>query len=169
MHFTIFHIIAFIILLICFALICILIFLKVKQKEMALISYTIATIFTALLIYSIFLTINQFTTQADLSKLTYTRDLRHESVIVSGKVQNLTKFEIRKCYLMLSILNQKQVGGEIFNDKNVRNAKMQNTSVSYTIEIIDTLPGNTYKEFRASVPFPPNFNNPEFYHTLKCI
>ncbi|EFP1055196.1 DUF2393 domain-containing protein, partial [Campylobacter jejuni] len=133
MHFTIFHIIAFIILLICFALICILIFLKVKQKEMALISYTIATIFTALLIYSIFLTINQFTTQADLSKLTYTRDLRHESVIVSGKVQNLTKFEIRKCYLMLSILNQKQVGGEIFNDKNVRNAKMQNTSVSYTI------------------------------------
>ncbi|EDP2904829.1 DUF2393 domain-containing protein, partial [Campylobacter jejuni] len=148
MHFTIFHIIAFIILLICFALICILIFLKVKQKEMALISYTIATIFTALLIYSIFLTINQFTTQADLSKLTYTRDLRHESVIVSGKVQNLTKFEIRKCYLMLSILNQKQVGGEIFNDKNVRNAKMQNTSVSYTIEIIDTLPGNTYKEFR---------------------
>ncbi|EOI1974009.1 DUF2393 family protein, partial [Campylobacter jejuni] len=146
MHFTIFHIIAFIILLICFALICILIFLKVKQKEMALISYTIATIFTALLIYSIFLTINQFTTQADLSKLTYTRDLRHESVIVSGKVQNLTKFEIRKCYLILSILNQKQVGGEIFNDKNVRNAKMQNTSVSYTIEIIDTLPGNTYKE-----------------------
>ncbi|EAH6856799.1 DUF2393 domain-containing protein, partial [Campylobacter jejuni] len=155
MHFTIFHIIAFIILLICFALICILIFLKVKQKEMALISYTIATIFTALLIYSIFLTINQFTTQADLSKLTYTRDLRHESVIVSGKVQNLTKFEIRKCYLMLSILNQQQVGGEIFNDKNIRNAKMQNTSVSYTIEIIDTLPGNTYKEFRASVPFPP--------------
>ncbi|EOJ0605647.1 DUF2393 family protein, partial [Campylobacter jejuni] len=152
MHFTIFHIIAFIILLICFALICILIFLKVKQKEMALISYTIATIFTALLIYSIFLTINQFTTQADLSKLTYTRDLRHESVIVSGKVQNLTKFEIRKCYLILSILNQKQVGGEIFNDKNVRNAKMQNTSVSYTIEIIDTLPGNTYKEFRANVP-----------------
>ncbi|EOI1742735.1 DUF2393 family protein, partial [Campylobacter jejuni] len=154
MHFTIFHIIAFIILLICFALICILIFLKVKQKEMALISYTIATIFTALLIYSIFLTINQFTTQADLSKLTYTRDLRHESVIVSGKVQNLTKFEIKKCYLILSILNQKQVGGEIFNDKNIRNAKMQNTSVSYTIEIIDTLPGNTYKEFRASVPFP---------------
>ncbi|HID0753147.1 TPA: DUF2393 family protein [Campylobacter jejuni] len=169
MHFTIFHIIAFIILLICFALICILIFLKVKQKEMALISYTIATIFTALLIYSIFLTINQFTTQADLSKLTYTRDLRHESVIVSGKVQNLTKFEIRKCYLILSILNQKKVGGEIFNDKNIRNAKMQNTSVSYTIEIIDKLPGNTYKEFRASVPFLPSFDNPEFYHTLKCI
>ncbi|EMY2788723.1 DUF2393 family protein [Campylobacter jejuni] len=169
MHFTVFHIIAFIILLICFSLICILIFLKVKQKEMALISYTIATIFTALLIYSIFLTINQFTTQADLSKLTYTRDLRHESVIVSGKVQNLTKFEIRKCYLILSILNQKKVDREIFNDKNVRNAKMQNTSVSYTIEIIDRLPGNTYKEFRASVPFPPNFDNPEFYHTLTCI
>lgn len=85
------------------------------------------------------------------------------------KFKILLNFEIRKCYLILSILNQKQVGGEIFNDKNVRNAKMQNTSVSYTIEIIDTLPGNTYKEFRANVPFPPSFNNPEFYHTLKCI
>ncbi|HEB7542308.1 TPA: DUF2393 family protein [Campylobacter coli] len=169
MQFTIFHILAFVILIFCFILICILIFLKVKQKEFALISYTIATIFTALLIYSVFLTINQFTIQASLSKLTFSRDLRHESIIITGKVQNLTKFNIRKCYLMLSILNKKQVGGEIFDDRNVRNAKMQNTSVSYTIEIIDTLPGNTYKTFRAEAPFPPSFENPEFYHTLKCI
>lgn len=169
MQFTIFHILAFIILILCFILICVLIFLKVKQKESALISYTIATIFTALLIYSVFLTINQFTIQASLSKLTFSRDLRHESVIITGRVQNLTKFDIRKCYLMLNILNKKQVGGEIFDDKNVRNAKMQNTSVSYTIEIIDTLPGNTYKTFRAETPFPPSFENPEFYHTLKCI
>ncbi len=49
-----------------------------------------------------------------------------------------------------------------FDDKNVRNAKMQNTSVSYTIEIIDTLPGNTYKTFRAEAPFPPSFENPNF-------
>ncbi len=169
MQFTIFHILAFIILILCFILICVLIFLKVKQKEFALISYTIATIFTALLIYSVFLTINQFTIQASLSKLTFSRDLRHESVIITGRVQNLTNFDIRKCYLMLNILNKKQVGGEIFDDKNVRNAKMQNTSVSYTIEIIDTLPGNTYKTFRAETPFPPSFENPEFYHTLKCI
>lgn len=169
MQFTIFHILAFIILILCFILICVLIFLKVKQKEFALISYTIATIFTTLLIYSVFLTINQFTIQASLSKLTFSRDLRHESVIITGRVQNLTKFDIRKCYLMLNILNKKQVGGEIFDDKNVRNAKMQNTSVSYTIEIIDTLPGNTYKTFRAETPFPPSFENPEFYHTLKCI
>ncbi|EAI3823448.1 DUF2393 domain-containing protein [Campylobacter coli] len=169
MQFTIFHILAFIILILCFILICVLIFLKVKQKEFALISYTIATIFTALLIYSVFLTINQFTIQASLGKLTFYRDLRHESVIITGRVQNLTKFDIRKCYLMLNILNKKQVGGEIFDDKNVRNAKMQNTSVSYTIEIIDTLPGNTYKTFRAETPFPPSFENPEFYHTLKCI
>ncbi|MCW1332804.1 DUF2393 domain-containing protein [Campylobacter jejuni] len=169
MQFTIFHILAFVILIFCFILICILIFLKVKQKEFALISYTIATIFTALLIYSVFLTINQFTIQASLSKLTFSRDLRHESIIITGKVQNLTKFNIRKCYLMLSILNKKRVGGEIFEEKNVRNAEMQNTSVSYTIEIIDTLPGNTYKTFRAEAPFPPSFENPEFYHTLKCI
>ena len=150
-------------------LICVLIFLKVKQKEISLVLYSITTIFTALLIYSVFLTINQITTKAELSKLTYTRDLRNESVIISGSVKNLTKFDIRKCYLMLSIVNQKQAGGEIFNDKNLRNAKMQSVSVSYTIEIIDKLPGNTYKEFKATTPFPPSFTDAQFYHSLKCI
>ncbi|TKX31348.1 DUF2393 family protein [Campylobacter estrildidarum] len=169
MQLTIYHFIAFIILVICFILICVLIFLKIKQREIALTAYSISTIFTALLIYSVFLTINQFTIQANLSNLTFTRDLRNESVIVAGKVQNLTKFDIRKCYLMLNIFNKQRIGGEIFNDKNIRDAKMKNTSVSYTIEIIDKLPGNTYKEFSASVPFPPSFNNAEFYHTLKCI
>ncbi|MFQ6342548.1 DUF2393 family protein [Campylobacter sp. VTCC 70190] len=169
MQITLFHIIVFVVLILCFGLVCLLIFLKIKQREIALACYTIASIFTALLIYSIFLTINQFITQAELSKLTYTRDLRHESVIISGKVQNLTRFDIRKCYLMLSILNQKEVGAEIFKEQNLKNAQMKNTSVSYTIEIINTLPGHTYKEFSASVPFPPSFNNPQFYHTLKCI
>lgn len=169
MQFTIFHILTFIIFILCYALACFLIFLKIKQKEIALISYTIATIFTAILIYSVFLTINQFITQANITKITYTRDLRHESVIITGRVQNLTKFDIRKCYLMLNITNKKQVSGEIFEDKNLRNAKMKNTSVSYTIEIIDKLPGNTYKDIKAEVPFPPSFNNPEFYHILKCI
>ncbi|TKX32681.1 DUF2393 family protein [Campylobacter aviculae] len=169
MQLTIYHFLAFIILIVCFVLICILIFLKIKQREIALTAYTITTVFTALLIYSIFLTINQFTTQAKISNLVYTRDLRNESVIVTGKVQNLTKFDIRKCYLMLNIFNKQHVSGEIFSDKNIRNAKMKNISVSYTIEIIDKLPGSTYKEFSAKVPFPPSFNNAEFYHTLKCI
>lgn len=169
MQFTIFHAIVFILLLLCFVLICVLIFFKVKQKEIALISYTITAIFTAILMYSIFMLINDFTTQASLSKLTYTRNLRQEGLIVSARVENLTRFRIRKCYLMLNILNRKQVGGEIFENQNLKNAKIQNTSVSYTIEITNDLPGKTYRDFSVQVPFPPSFSDPEFYHTLKCI
>lgn len=169
MHFTIFHILAFIFLLLFCVLVCVLIFLKIKQKEMALIFYTITIVFTSIIIYSIFLTINQFTTQAKLSKLSYTRELNNESLIIKGRVDNLTHFNIRKCYLYLNINNKKQVGQEIFDNKNLRNAKMRNTSISYTIEIVDSLPGNTYKDFTAVTPFPPNFDNPEFYHTLTCI
>lgn len=169
MQFTFFHILAFVLLFICFILICVLIFLKFKQKEIALILYSINTIFMAILIYSVLVTISEFTTQASLSKLTYTRDLRHESLIVSGRVQNLTKYNIRKCYLHLSITNKKAVGGEVFADENLKNATMKNTSATYTIEIANKLPGNTYKEFSAKVPFPPSFDNAEFYHTLKCI
>lgn len=169
MQLTIYHLLAFIIIIICFILICILIFFKIKHKEIALMAYTINTIFSALLIYSIFLTINQFTIQAKLDNLSYTRDLRNESVIINGKVENLTQFNIKKCYLMLNIFNKQHVSGDIFEDKNIRNAKMKNTSVSYTIEIINNLPGNTYKNFSASVPFPPSFSDVEFYHTFKCF
>lgn len=169
MQFTFFHIIAFVILLLCFALICVLIFLKVKKKEIALILYTINTLFSAILIYSVLQNITEFTTKAYLSKLTYTRALRNESLIVTGRVQNLTRFDIRKCYLYLNISNKKSVGGEVFENENLKNAKMQNTGISYTIEIINKLPGQTYKEFSAEVPFPPSFNEAEFYHTLKCI
>ncbi|MCH5336534.1 MAG: hypothetical protein J1D99_03845, partial [Campylobacter sp.] len=63
MQFTIFHYLTLIILIICFSLICVIIFLKVKQKEIALISYTINVIFTAILTYSLFLTINNFIVQ----------------------------------------------------------------------------------------------------------
>ncbi|MGH2327057.1 DUF2393 family protein [Campylobacter taeniopygiae] len=169
MQLTFYHLLTFIIIIVCFILICALIFLKIKQKEIALMGYTINTIFSALLIYSIFLTISQFTVQAKLDNLSYTRDLRNESVIINGKVENLTKFNIKKCYLMLNIFNKQHVSGDIFDDKNIRNAKMKNMSVSYTIEIINNLPGNTYKNFSASVPFPPSFNNVEFYHTFKCF
>ncbi len=168
MQFTIFHYLTLVILILCLGLVCVIIFLKVKQKEIALISYTISVIFTAILTYSLFLTINNFITKASLIRLVYTRDLRHESLVVNGRVQNLTKFDIRKCYLRLTITNKKQTGGEVFDNKNLKNVKMQNTSVFYTIEIIDKLPGNTFKDFSANVPFPPSFINPEFYHTLKC-
>ena len=168
MQFTIFHYLTLIILILCLALVCVIIFLKVKQKELALISYTISVIFTAILTYSLFLTINNFITKASLLRLVYTRDLRNESLIVNGRVSNLNQFNIRKCYLYLTITNKKQTGGEAFDNKNIEKAKMQNTSVSYIIEIIDKLPGHTYKDFTAQVPFPPSFTQPEFYHILKC-
>lgn len=169
MQLTSLHYLTLVGLLACMILVCVIIFLKVKQKEFALVLYTISVIFTAILTYSLFLTINTFTTKASISRLTYTRDLRHEGLIVSGRVQNLTKFNIRKCYLYLTISDKKQVGGEVFDNKNIRKANMKNTSVSHIIQIVEQLPGDSYEEFTVNVPFPPSFVSPEFYHILKCI
>ncbi|MDO4674633.1 DUF2393 family protein [Campylobacter sp.] len=169
MQFTIFHTIAFVILLLCFVLGCVLIFIMAKKKEIALILYTMNALFSAILIYSILQSITEFTIQASLSKLTYTRDLRNESLNITGRVQNLTQFDIKKCYLYLNIADKKNVGQEIFESESLKNAVRKNTSFSYTIEIIDKLPGDTYKEFSAQVPFPPSFEDAEFYHTLKCF
>lgn len=170
MSFTIYHLISIIILFLCFILVCAIIFLKVKQREIALALYTTNAVLSAIIIYSTLLTINQFTIQAKIGNITYTRDLRHESLIVSSKITNLTKFEINKCYLKLNIMNKPQkASSEIFEKKNMENHIKQNNSVSYTIEIANKLPGNTYKDFSVSVPFPAHFINVEFYYTLKCI
>lgn len=170
MHFTIYHILSVIILFLCFVLICVVIFLKAKQKEVALVLYTINAVLSSIIIYSTLLTINQFTVKAKIGKITYTRDLRNESLIINSRVTNLTKFKINKCFLQINIINKPQkVSGDIFENKNLKNYTKQDNSISYTIEIVKDLPGNTYKDFSASVPFPADFINTEFYHTLKCV
>lgn len=168
MQFTIFHLISFVILILCFTLICFVVLLKVKDKIIALVINTVAFMITAIVIYSVFMTIYEITTQAELSRLTYTRILKNESLLVRGRVTNLTKFDIRKCYLHLNITNKRHVGGEVFENKNLKTATMENTSANYTIEIASQLPGKTYEDFSVEVPFPPSFTLPEFYHTLEC-
>lgn len=163
---TIFHFIVIFVCLTGFILACVLIFLKAKNFHIALTFYAINILASVIILYSLFMSIEQYTKQAQISNIKFKRNLRTESLTISAKVTNLTKFDINKCYLNLSILN-KVGGGESAFDPNIEVKKGSN-SVHYNIPIIQGLSGHSYKDFSVQIPFPPNFTNVDFYHTLDC-
>ena len=166
---TIFHFIVCIACLLAFVLGCVIIFIKVKQLHTAIACYFINILIASILMYSLFLTIEQYTKQAEISNVKFIRNLRTESVIISGRVTNKTKFDINKCFLELTITNKVGGGEGAFKANSAKNVQRGSNSVHYDIQIIKTLPGNTYKDFQAQIPFPPQFVNVEFYHLLHCI
>lgn len=162
-----YHLLVCVLCMLIFALVCVLIFLKIKNLQNALACYAINIVVMCILLYSLFLSIKQYTKEASLSNVSFARNFRHETVIVGGRVSNLTKFALNKCYLDLTIAN-KVGGGQSAFDPNVKVHKGSN-SVHYNVLISDTLPGNTYKDFSVQVPLPPRFANYEFYYILNCI
>ncbi|TQR30997.1 hypothetical protein DMB92_07180 [Campylobacter sp. MIT 99-7217] len=167
---SIFHIVVCVVCIIAFCFLNVLIYLKTKKLQTAIACYSINALWTAILIYSLFLTINQYIKQASLSELRFARNLRTESIVISGRVTNLTEHPLNKCFLELTIVDKRGSSNEIFNP-NAKNVPKSRTpgKVSYNIQIVTSLPGNTYKKFSVQVPYPPSFVSAEFYHILNCI
>lgn len=165
-----FHILSCIGTIILFAIICFVIFWKVKNWQAALIFYLVNVVFTCILLYSLLLYVEEQTKQATLSDIKFARNLRTESVYITGRVTNITSYAINKCFLELTITDK--VGGDsgVFDPKNQKNVQRgASNSVNYVVQIISGLPGNTYKDFSVSIPFPPQFIHAEIYHLLDCI
>ena len=166
-----FHILSCAGVFVLFALICVVIFWKIENLQAALAFYFVNVVFSAILLYSLLLYVEEHTKQASISDVKYARNLRTESVLITGRVTNITSYPINKCFLELTITNK--VGGDstAFDPKNRKNVQKSSASnsVNYVVQITSLLPGNTYKDFSVSIPFPPQFIYAEFYHILKCM
>lgn len=168
--FNTFHILACVGVIVLFAFLCLVIFLKVKNWQASIVFYFVNIVFAGILLYSLLMYVEEKTKQATLSDIKFARNLRTESVYITGRVTNMTQYSINKCFLELTITDK--VGGDsrVFNPKNQKNVqKGSSNSVNYVVQIISGLPGNTYKDFSVSIPFPPQFMNAEIYHILNCI
>lgn len=169
--FNSFHILACVGVFVLFALLCAVIFWKVKNWQASIIFYLVSAVFCSIVLYSLLMYVEEQTKQATLSDVKFARNLRTESVYITGRVTNITSYAINKCFLELTITDK--VGGDsaVFNPKNQKNVQRggSSNSVNYVVQIISTLPGNTYKDFSVSIPFPPQFMNAEIYHILNCI
>ncbi len=168
--FTQLHILACVSSIVLFLLISVVIFVLVKKTQNAIAFYFTNALFTSILIYSLFLIIEDYTKQAEVSNLKFGRNLRTESVTITGRVTNTTRFPINKCFLELTITNKVGSDSSVFkNSQNRQNVKRGSNSVNYTVQIVSNLKGNSYKDFSVQIPFPPTYINVEFYHILNCI
>lgn len=164
------HILAFTGAAVIFVAICLVIFLKIKNIRNALIFYAANIVFATTILYSLLLYVDEKTKQAELSDIKFARNLRTESVTITGRATNITKFPINKCFLDVTITEKVGGGTSAFDPKNRKNIQKGSHSVNYIVQVITDLPGHSYKDFSVSIPFPPNFVNFEFYHTpLSCI
>lgn len=152
-----------------FAIVCVMIFFKVKNVSVALIFYVANAFFSCILAYSGLLWIEEKTKQAVLSDVRYARNLRTESVTINGRVTNTTKFAINKCFLELTITDKVGADQSVFDPKARKSVSHQENSVNYVVQVASALDGHTYKDFSVQLPFPPRFKHAEFYHILKCI
>ncbi|CAG9960099.1 DUF2393 domain-containing protein [Campylobacter lari] len=173
-YFTIFHILIIVIMLASTGLTWVLLYLKVQNKKYMIIFCAVSFILALILTISLLLTIDQYTKKASLSNFSTYRRLATESIIVKGRVTNDTNFKISECFLELRIIddNKKhEVSGEIFNQQNfdsIKRANQEQRDVSYNINIVKYLPGNTYKDFSFEVALPPQFQSYKVFKQLKC-
>ncbi|QOR01041.1 MULTISPECIES: DUF2393 family protein [unclassified Campylobacter] len=173
-YFTIFHILVIFMMLASTALVWILLYIKVQNKKHMIIFCVISFVLALILTISLSLTIDQYTKKASLSNFSTYRRLASESIIVKGRVTNDTNFKISECFLELRIIDdyrKKEVGGEIFNQQNfdsIKKANQEQRDVSYNINIVKYLPGNTYKDFSFEVALPPQFQSYKVFKQLKC-
>ncbi|WP_297194351.1 DUF2393 family protein [uncultured Campylobacter sp.] len=170
MAFTIFHIIVLIASILVFTSLCVLVFLKIKDIKSALTAYATSFMGVAIIAYSLFITIDGYIVQAEVSNVNFSRNLSSETVTVRGRITNKTKFPIRKCFLQVTIVNKVGSSGDIFaNQPQIKTSKGVSNKASYNLLIANSLNGNSYEDFSIQIPFPPGFGRAEFYHNLKCI
>lgn len=166
---NIFHILVFAGVIVLFAFICLIIFIYVSNWQGAIVLYFVNVVLSGILLYSLLMYVEEHTKQATLTDIKFARNLRTESVYITGRVSNITQYPINKCFLELTITDKVGSDGAVFNPKNQKNIQKGSNSVNYVVQIISNLQGNAYKDFSVSIPFPPQFINAEIYHILNCI
>ena len=156
----------------------ILMLLSVGEKNKKTL---ISMIFSSFLLVSIGIlfslyALDKYTKKGELVSSKQARDLRHESVIVRGKIKNVGNFKIGYCKIEIRISNQMKHSrgtksyftpnkslGNIFGSKDIKS----NTIIEEFLAVEDLKPKKS-KTFTASVPFPPHFENPKYRLKLFC-
>ena len=170
MGLSIFHIIVLVVFILIFILVCVLIFLKINDIKTAIAAYIANFTSIAIVTYSLFITIDDYMIQAEVSNVNFIRNLSTESATIRGRVTNKTNFLIRKCFLQVSVLNKVGSSGDIFaRQPQIRRQKGASNRVSYNLLIANPLNANSYEDFSIQIPLPPRFERVEFYHSLTCI
>jgi len=177
-YFTIFHLITLGILFVIFILLLILSFKETRRKVLIAMIFSNFLVISMLAIFSMFV-LDKYTKKARLEDVSQARVLIDESFVVTGRVRNIGKFGISKCFLNVKLVNNaitsgKLSGSNIYNPtaglaflKKAKGDEKKSTIIKNFL-IARNLKVGELRNFSTSMKFPPYFKSPTFIYKLHC-
>ncbi|OCS12291.1 hypothetical protein CFTD6690_01915 [Campylobacter fetus subsp. testudinum] len=162
-YFTIYHIIALVIIFILFL---VFLFLSIKEKRVSVVlSMVLLNIFVMSSVSILaMLIIDEYTKIAKIIQLDQNRVLINESIVFTGAIKNTGSHTITSCKFNIKLVNSPARGFfEIFKRNDTQ---LSTQSASFTIG--HSLKAGETRSFSVSMDYPAHFRSPSVYHTLSC-
>ncbi len=151
--------------------------LKEPNKKVV-ISMILSSFLITMLGMVIFLfVVDKYTKKGKILAYTQKRNLANETIMFTGRVQNVGNFKIGYCKIEVKLSNKvMKMGrpkdalfkpstnlGPLFSDK-----KMQANTVKEEFKVVENLKPKEVKNFRIYMKYPPYMNAPGLKLTLNC-
>ncbi len=178
-YFTIVHIITLVILFCIFIILLILSFKETRKKVLFAMIFSNFLVISMLAVFSMFV-LDKYTKKARLEDVTHSRILLSESFVISGRVRNIGKFGISKCFLHVKLVNNAIESGNLSGSTVYKPTtglsfltnKIEGNEKQSTIEkdflIAKNLRVDELRNFSASMRYPPYFIKPRLIYKLHC-
>ncbi len=177
-YFTIFHIITLAIFFVIFILLLILSFRETRKKVLLAMIFSNFLVISMLAMFSMFV-LDKYTKKARLEDISQARVLISESFVVTGRVRNIGKFGISKCFLNVKLVNNAVTSGNLSSSTvykptagleflNKAKGDEKKSTIIKDFLIARNLKVDELRNFSTSMQFPPYFKNPSLIYKLHC-
>ena len=178
-YFTVVHIITLVILFVIFLILLFVSFKETRKKVLFAMIFSNFLVISMLAVFSMFV-LDKYTKKARLEDVTNARVLLSESIVISGRIRNIGKFGISKCFLHVKLVNDALQSGNL-NGSTVYKPttgldfltnKIDSNAKQSTIEkdflIAKNLRVRELRNFSASMRYPSYFVKPRLIYKLHC-
>ena len=178
-YFTIVHVITLVIFFLLFVALLILSLKETRKKVLFAMIFANFLVISTMAVFSMFV-LDKYTKKARLEDVTQARVLINESFVISGRVRNIGKFGISKCFLHVKLVNNaiesgnlngstvyKPTTGLSFLTNKVEGDAKKSTIIKDFL-IAKNLKVDELRNFSASMRYPSYFVKPRLIYKLHC-
>ncbi len=178
-YFTIVHIITLVILFLIFIILLILSFKETRKKVLFAMIFSNFLVISMLAVFSMFV-LDKYTKKAVLENVSHQRVLLNETIAIFGRIRNVGKFGISKCFLNVKLVNNAIESGKLngsnvykpssglgFLTKKIDGNEKKSTIIKDFL-IAKNLKVGELRNFNATMRYPSYFKKPRFIYKLHC-
>lgn len=177
-YFTIVHIITLSVLFVIFIILLIVSLKETRKKVLFAMIFSNFLVVSMLAVFSMFV-LDKYTKKARLEDMSQARVLISESFVITGRVRNIGRFDISKCFLNVKLVNNaisagnlngstvyKPTGGLEFLTKST--GQERKSTIIKDFLIAKNLKVDELRNFSASMRYPSYFKSPTLRYKLHC-